>query len=117
MALKFSKKHNNFILEDISADGKVQIVSAFVNLAFVFDASCGVIHKFGEESAMQKYVAEAKDAYLRMGFNQQARDLTMISSERWPLEIINKFISTTGYLDRWYKEQLVIMKKAETPAT
>lgn len=117
MALKFSKKHNNFILEEVSADGRSQIVSAFVNLAFVFDSSCGVIHKFGEESVMQKYVAEAKDAYLRMGFNQQARDLTLISSERWPLDIINKFISTSGFLDKWFKEQQALMKKAETPVT
>jgi hypothetical protein len=115
MSLKFSKKHKNFLLEDIDETGKTKIVSAFVNLAFVFDSSCGVIHKFGEESAMQKYITESKDSFLRMGFRNEANNLTLISSEIWPLDIINKFISKPGFLDSWYKEQMANIGKPEIP--
>jgi hypothetical protein len=107
--LQFTKKHNNFILSDVEGENS-RIVSAFVNLAFVFDISCGVIHKFGEEAAMQKYLTDSKEAYLRAGFNKQAKDLSVIYSERWSVDIINRFVNTQGFFRAWYGHQMQALK-------
>lgn len=111
MGLEFTKKHNNFLLEETQPNGQKRIVSAFVNLAFVFDPSGSVLHKFGEDIAMQRFFLETRNAYLHMGFTAQANSIVLISSDIWPIDLVNKFINKPGFITQWYREQDIKFKE------
>ena len=87
-------------------DGKFR--NGYRELAFVFDATSGTLHKWGETSQVSQWFDNAFKKYQEAGLLEMAGDLTLVSKpaegpEKWDVELINKFINNTGFIGLWYK--------------
>lgn len=109
MQPKFKNVHGTIILYEVGDDGTERLISGFANLAFVFDKDGGVLHKYGENDKIEAYYKEVKQLYKVNGMKDMADNLVLVSSDKWPVDLIDKFLNCSGYIGKWYEEE---MKKA-----
>lgn len=66
-----------------------------------FDAESGTLHKHGAPEAVSRWHQEAQKKYRNVGFHEMADQLVAITG-RFPLEELNRCLSTSGYVARMY---------------
>lgn len=108
--LKFKNLHGTVVLYEVSEDGEEHVLSGFASLGFCFDKD-GVLLKYGEADKIEAYYKEVRELYKLNGLEDMANDLIFVSSDKWPVEEIDKFINNTGYIGLWYKRE---MEKAKS---
>lgn len=81
------------------------MVTGYRELAFCFDADDGTRHKFGERDLVEQWHARTTQRFRDGGFAELADSLIVVSTDRWDLETINRFLDTTGYIGVWCREQ------------
>lgn len=72
-------------------------------VALCLTTSCGTLHKHGKPEFVQKWLATTQAAFRKGGFQEMADELVVIQG-RFPLEELNRCISTTGYALRLYEK-------------
>ncbi len=108
-------------------------LNTYRNLAFCFDIEDGTLLKYGEAESVEKWMHNATiklkeniDHSMSRKINNLLReanfssidedvqdiadriaaDMTIVQSDNWELETINRFIHNTGYIKRWYDQAL-----------
>lgn len=109
--LKFKNLHGTVVLYEIDDKGSEKVLSGFADLGFCFDKD-GVLLKYGEADKVEAYYKEVRELYNTNGFTDMANDLVFVSSDKWPVEEIDKFINITGYIGLWYKREMEKAKQA-----
>jgi hypothetical protein len=104
---KFKNIHGTIVLYDVDeSTNNERLVTGFVSLAFCFDKDGGILHRWGEEDKIQAYFKEVQSLYLNKGLQGMADNLVIVSSDKWPLDLIDKFLGCSGYIGKWYDEEL-----------
>ena len=86
-------------------EGDDPIAAPRDNIALAFDKISGTLHKHGEPENVKTWHANAVKRYMDAGFDDMASDLIVIEG-RFPLDELNKCISTSGYVARMYEKLL-----------
>jgi len=63
----------------------------------------GCLHKFGDYKLVKEYYDSARQAYINIGFPQEAADLKIIHG-MLPIEELNKCIEISGYVGKLYEK-------------
>lgn len=82
-------------------DGDTPIGEPLNEVAIALDAESGTLHKHGAPVHVAKWLEKAKRRFIQGGFPDMARDLVMIEG-RFPLEDLNRCLSTSGFAGRLY---------------
>jgi hypothetical protein len=102
MSVFIYEKHNGFYLLIDTDTGEV--ISKSEEVAIAYSGDPAVLHKHGSLASVVRWIDETRHKYIRAGCVEEANNIKLISNTRWNLEILNRFVSNTGYLDRWLKQ-------------
>jgi hypothetical protein len=61
--------------------------------------------KHGNSDQVLEHAHKIRTAYRQAGFPNMASEVVVVLSDLWDVETLNKIISTSGYLDRFIREQ------------
>jgi hypothetical protein len=72
-------------------------------VAIAFDKEAGVLHKHGIPENVTKWYNTTREKLISSGFPEMADDLILIQGA-FPVEELNKCLSTTGYIGVFWKK-------------
>ena len=65
----------------------------------------GTLHKHGSPEDVSAWAIKARRALTDAGSPDMAKEIVVVSG-RIPLDELNRMISTSSYVDRWYEKKL-----------
>lgn len=80
-----------------------EIILMTDQIAIAFDRSDGTLHKHGNPKNVELWRTQAIEKFRKAGFDDMANDLIIMIGQ-FPLEEINKCISTSGYCKTLYEK-------------
>lgn len=83
-------------------DGADPIGPVMDEVALAFDCESGTLHKHGSVAMVSKWHETAQAKFRAGGFADMADQLLMIAG-RFPLEDLNRCLSTSGFVARLYE--------------
>lgn len=86
-------------------DGDEPIGAVLDEIALAFDRDSGTLHKHGPVDLVSAWHANAQQRYRAAGLDDLAEPLVMVAG-RFPLEDLNRCISASGYVGRFYQRLL-----------
>ena len=72
-------------------------------VAIAFDLETGTLHKHGSLEIVNQSAEDAREIYRQVGLEDMSNDIIVMSGD-FPVEEINKCISTSGYCKRLYEK-------------
>ena len=75
-------------------------------LAFCFDSECGTLLKHGDYDRINNYSKTMRAKLVKSGFIEFASRITVICSDQWDIDVINKFIECSGFILKWYNQSM-----------
>jgi hypothetical protein len=102
--MNLSNKEFNYQLncsEYVLHDGEKPIGPLLKEVSIAFDFETGTLHKHGSSDGVQKWYDKTKKGLTDSGLLEMANDLVMISG-RFPLDELNKCLSTSGYVKKMF---------------
>ena len=107
MNFEYEIEHGSYYLyksKDLnSLTKKRDIILMCDEIAIVFDKETFVLHKHGSPDKVAQWYHAARDKFIKAGFNSMAEDLVMIQGS-FPIAEVNRCLSTTGYIEQFWKK-------------
>lgn len=106
MSHKYELQYGSYYLYDnsvnpITKERNIKLMCDEV--AICFDKESGTLHKHGIPEYVSKWYFESRKKFIDAGFQDMADDLIMIQGA-FPVEELNKCLSTTGYISKFWKK-------------
>lgn len=107
MSFEYELQHGSYYLYnpdnvDLITKQK-KIVLMCDEVAICFDKESGTLHKHGIPANVEQWYVNARKKFIDGGFPEMAEDLIMIQGA-FPVEELNKCLSTTGYISKFWKD-------------
>ncbi len=112
--LMYARDGDDYVLVEADTETSAQHeILRCKSLAIGFDRVSGTLHKHGERSWVERWIADARQKFRDAGFSDMANDLVVLSGDL-PLEEVNKCLAISGYCGRML-EKLQAATLQETP--
>lgn len=118
MSFEYELQHGSYYLYDNSKkinslSKQRDIILMCDEIAIVFDKENFTLHKHGSPDKVLQWYNTAREKFIKGGFPEVAEDLVMIQGA-FPVEEINRCLSTSGYIEvLWKKLQANEVKSAK----
>ena len=76
-------------------------------LAFCFDADDGTLIKHGDEQRICDYAKTMRKKLVQSGNADIGAALTVVASQEWDIDLINRFLDCTGSILSWWNGRTV----------
>jgi hypothetical protein len=104
--LTIRKYDDNGVLWFETIADKRDILHAYNKLGLLMDKSCGVMHKIGDFTKLEKIQQEWDKKYRAQGYNDVADDMVLLDISILPQEEITKVMEISDYCAKIYKQFL-----------
>lgn len=81
-------------------------------VSIAFDSASGTMHKHGDPQMVSRWLENTRKKFIDSGFPDMADDLVILTG-RFELKDLNAFISTSGYIGRFYQRLQTSIRTVE----
>jgi len=107
MHLQYRKEDGVYILEEVDEHRGNKVrheISRNREIAVAYDHRDSVLHKHGNVESVTRWYHDAVKEIREAGYPEDALDLRLVTSDRWPVDALNRIIQISGIVTKVVEE-------------